>query len=522
MCRAEMAGSPLCGSARVNPASKTADTTSESTVSSSEPFGEHGVAHYDLIVIGSGPAGQKAAINAAKLAKRVALVEARSAPGGDCLHTGAVPSKAMREAILHLTGLRERSIYGDAYSVKDQITMRDLIFRARTIIQREINVIRAHMRRNNVELLEGRASFVDPHTIRIGRLGHFFEITGDCILIATGAGPARPESVPFTPGRIVDTDELLDLEDLPPTMIIVGAGVVGVEYACMLQAVGVRVTLVESRPRMLEFIDEEIRQALLHHMRVGGMRVLFGETVERLWTEGESCFAALESGKTLAARTILYAIGRQGRTADLALENAGLEADRRGRLTVNERYQTSAPHILAVGDVVGFPALASTSMEQGRLATCYAFDAPAESHPELFPFGIYTIPEISTVGQDEASLTEQRVPYEVGVARYSEIARGQILGDGTGFLKLLFHRDSGRILGAHVLGTGAAELVHIAQTAMAYEGTIDFFVRNVFNYPTLAECYRVAALDGLNRLAAYRPQGAAEADNEPLLFRPAA
>jgi len=481
------------------------------------------VSHYDLIVIGSGPAGQKAAVNAAKLSKGVALIEGRDAPGGDCLHTGAVPSKAMREAVLHLTGLRERSIYGDAYAVKDHITMEDLIHRARTMIQRETNVIRAQMRRNNVELISGRASFVDPHTIRVSRLGDAFDITGDCILIATGAGPARPESVPFTPGRIVDTDELLDLEALPPTMIIVGAGVVGVEYACMLQAAGVRVTLVESRPRLLEFIDEEIRQALLHHMRTAGMRVLFGETVDRLWTQGDSCFAALESGKTLAARTILYSIGRQGRTASLALENAGIEADQRGRLTVNERYQTSVPHILAAGDVVGFPALASTSMEQGRLATCYAFDAPVESHPELFPYGIYTIPEISTVGQDEASLTEQRVPYEVGVARYSEIARGQLLGDGQGFLKLLFHRDTRRILGAHVLGTGAAELVHIAQAVMAHDGTIDYFVRNVFNYPTLAECYRVAALDGLNRLSAHRPHlTGPESESQPLLFRPAA
>ncbi len=458
--------------------------------------------HFDLIVIGSGPAGQKGAVNAAKLGKRVALIEAQEAPGGVCIHTGTIPSKSIREAVMHLTGYRERSVYGESYAVKHDITMNDLIFRCNHIIRREVDVIRGQMRRNNVDVVQGRASFVDPHTIRVSRYGAHTDITGDCILIATGTEPARPDNVPFTPGRVIDSDELLQLESLPSSITIVGAGVIGVEYACMLQAVGVKVTLIDRRPRLLEMLDSEIVESLQYQVRRAGIRLLLGEDVDEISMNLEGVRAKLVSGKQVTSRVLLYTIGRQGATGKLCLDNAGLTADNRGRLSVNERMQTEVPHILAAGDVIGFPALASTSMEQGRLATSLAFGVERDSHPELFPYGIYTIPEISIVGRDEAALTRDNIPYEVGVARYSEISRGQIIGDQAGILKILFHAEDRSILGVHIIGEGATELIHIGQAVMTLGGTIDYFVNNVFNYPTLAECYKVAALDGINRQGA--------------------
>ena len=457
--------------------------------------------HYDLIVIGSGPAGQKGAINAAKYGKRVALIEQRDLLGGVCLQTGTIPSKALREAIIHLTGFHQRAFYGLSYTVKQRITMRDLMFRCSQIIRTEMDLIRRQMERNNVDLLTGMASFVDPHTIHISSMGEQRDITGDCILIAVGTTPARPDFVPFMPGKVIDSDGLLRLRELPRSMIIVGGGVIGVEYACMLQAVGVRITLIERRPRILEFLDDEIAEALQFHMRGNGIRFKLNEIVREIRVDGDDVHALLESGKRVTAQSLLYVIGRQGATAHLQLENAGLTADERGRLRVNEHYQTSVPHIYAAGDVIGFPALAATSMEQGRLATCHAFEIPYESRPQLFPYGIYTIPEISMVGRSEAELTRDNVPYEVGYARYREIARGQIIGDQAGMLKLIFHQETRKLLGVHIIGEGATELVHIGQAVLAMNGTIDYFIDNVFNYPTLAEAYKVAALDGANRLS---------------------
>ncbi|HEY8668802.1 MAG TPA: Si-specific NAD(P)(+) transhydrogenase [Tepidisphaeraceae bacterium] len=456
---------------------------------------------YDLVIIGSGPAGQKAALNAAKLSKRVALIERQNLIGGVCIHTGTIPSKAMREAVLHLTGLRERSLYGNSYAVKANITMDDLLYRCQQVIRTEVDVIRSQMARNGINMLFGDASFLDPHTVRVVEGGgDITEVKGEHVLIAVGTEPARPANVPFTPGRVIDSTELLALKGLPRSMIIVGGGVIGAEYACMLAAVGVRITLVESRNKLLEFIDDELAESLQFRMREMGMRLRLGESVANITLQGNEVEATLASNKQLHAETLLYAIGRQGATEKLNLASAGLKADNRGRLKVNECYQTEVEHIYAAGDVIGFPALAATSMEQGRLAACHMFHQLAEAPSPLFPYGIYTIPEISMIGQTEQALTEAKIPYEVGLARYREIARGQLISDPHGLLKLLFHPQSRRLLGVHAIGTGATELIHIGQVVMSAGMSIDYFVESVFNYPTLAECYKVAALDGINRL----------------------
>ncbi|HEY0009523.1 MAG TPA: Si-specific NAD(P)(+) transhydrogenase [Tepidisphaeraceae bacterium] len=456
---------------------------------------------FDLIVIGSGPAGQKAALNAAKLGKRVALIDRADSIGGVCIHTGTIPSKAIREAVLHLTGLNLRQVYGDNYAVKQDITMQDLLYRAAHVVRTETEVTRNQMRRNHIELFFGTASFVDANTIRVTRpADDGVDIAADFILVAVGTEPARPMTVPFTPDRVIDSTELLSMTHLPKSMTIVGGGVIGVEYACMMSAVGVKVTLVESRPKLLEFIDDEFIEALQFRLRDGGVRLRLGESVASIEITKDGVDATLASNKVIASEMLLYCIGRQGATAGLNLEKAGLSADTRGRLKVNDYYQTAVAHIYAAGDVIGFPALAATSMEQGRLAASHMFHHYTEQTSPLYPYGIYTIPELSLVGQTEQQLTAAGIPYEVGIARYREIARGQLIADPNGLLKLLFHPKSRRLLGVHTFGTGATELVHIGQAVMASGMPIDYFIDTVFNYPTLAECYKVAALDGLNRL----------------------
>jgi NAD(P) transhydrogenase len=455
---------------------------------------------YDLVIIGSGPAGQKAAFCAVKLGRRVAIVERNHDIGGVCIHTGTIPSKAMREAVLHLTGIRERALYGDSYTVKEDITMADLLYRSRHVVRSEVDVIRTQMKANGVKVAWGDAAFLDPYTVRVTREGEVIDLRGEHVLVAVGTEPARPVDVPFTPGRVIDSNELLHLKDLPRSLIIVGGGVVGAEYACMLAAVGVTVTLVESRSRLLEFVDDEIAEMLQFRMRDMGVRLRLGESVSSIRVDPDGIEASMTSNKRLFAETLLYTIGRQGATDRLNLAAAGLSADPRGRLKVNDYYQTEVPHIYAAGDVIGFPALAATSMEQGRLAACHMFNQIAEPVSPLFPIGIYTFPEISMVGQSEQSLTAAKEPYEVGMARYREIARGQLIADPYGCLKLLFHPDSRRLLGVHAIGTGATELIHIGQAIMAAGMAIDYFVESIFNYPTLAECYKVAALNGLNRL----------------------
>ena len=458
---------------------------------------------FDLVVIGSGPAGQKAALAATKLGKRVALIDRRAMVGGVCIHTGTIPSKAIREAVLHLTAINERRVYGDSYAVKHDITMADLLQRANHVIKSETDVVHAQMRRDGVTMLFGDAEFIGPNAVRVTAGEDAIEVNGRCILVAVGTEPARPATVPFTPDRVIDSNEFLNLKSLPKSIVVVGGGVIGVEYASMMAAVGVKVTLVDSRPRLLEFVDDEIGEALQFRLRDLGVRLVLGESVAKIALAGRGVEATLESNKMVHAQMLLYAIGRQGATETLNLAAAGLDADNRGRLAVNEQLQTSVRHIYAAGDVIGFPALAATSMEQGRLAAASMFRQllPNDEQQRVFPYGIYTIPEISMIGESEQSLTKKKLPYEVGLARYREIARGQLLADDVGMLKIIFHPDSRRLLGVHAIGTGATELIHIGQAVMSAGMPIDYFVDTVFNYPTLAECYKVAAQDGVNRIA---------------------
>jgi len=461
---------------------------------------------YDVAVIGSGPAGQRAAIQAAKLEKRVALVERKAVVGGVCINTGTIPSKTLREAVLHLSGYREKGLYGASYAVKQNITIDDLLFRTDHVIRHEIDVTRHQLMRNRVDLIAAQASFVDPHTIRL----EYFDGSGQrdvsaaTIVVATGTTATRDAHIAFDGRRIFISDDILKLDFLPRSLTVVGAGVIGCEYASIFSALGVRVTLIDKRPRLLPFIDAEIIEALSYHLRNNRVTLRLGEEVSSIEPfedeHGERVRIHLASGKQIVSDKALHSIGRSGATRELNLAAAGLTTDDRGRLAVNSSYQTGVPHIYAVGDVIGFPSLASTSMEQGRLAVCHAFGVEAHSVPELFPYGIYTIPEISTVGRNEEELTEQGIPYEIGKAQYKEIARGQIIGDQIGLLKLIFHLETRKLLGIHILGEGASELIHIGQAVLAFGGTVDYFVNTVFNYPTLAECYKTAAFDGINRL----------------------
>lgn len=464
---------------------------------------------YDLIAIGSGPGGQRAAIQAAKLGQRVALVERNDGVGGVCVRTGTIPSKTLREAVMALSGYRERGFYGSSYAVKHHIGMDDLRFRADQVVRNETDVVRHQLLRNDIDLLAGNGRFADAHTIEVvdnSGLG-VQRIRGRTIVIATGTVATRDPHIPFDGRRILTSDDAVTLDRLPRTLAVVGAGVIGLEYAAMFATLGVRVTLIDRRERLLPFVDAEVMDALAFHLRRSRVTLWLGEEVRELELDpGDDGQVRihLASGKHVVAEKALYSIGRTGATARLALEAAGLEADSRGRLAVNDHHQTAIPHIYAVGDVIGFPSLASTSMEQGRLAACHALGVAASSTPTLVPYAIYTIPEISTVGRTEEELTGEGVPYEVGKAQYHEIARGQIIGDRTGLLKLIFHYDTHELLGVHIIGEGASELIHIGQAVMAYGGRVQHFVDAVFNYPTLAECYKTAALDGLNRLGAWQ------------------
>ncbi len=461
---------------------------------------------YDLIVIGSGPSGQRAAVAAAKLNKRVAVVEARSVVGGVCINTGTIPSKTMREAVLHLSGYNYRTVYGVNYRVKEKITMADLAFRVQAVIKTEVDVTEAQLSRNGIDVVHGIARFVDPHHVHVE--GPLAETTleADYIIIGVGTKPAVSPKVPINGGTIVNSDQVLGLKELPRTLIVVGGGVIGVEYTCMFAILGVRVTLIEKRARLLDFADQEIIEALSYHLRDARVTMRLGEEVDTVEEPSEgTVIANLMSNKKVSGDALLYAVGRQGNIDDLNLAAAGIEADGRGRIPVDEHYQTQVPHIYAVGDVVGFPSLASVSMEQGRIAASHVFgDHAAQSNPSFYPYGIYSIPEISFIGKTEEQLTDEDVPYEVGMAYYREVARGQIRGDTTGRLKLIFHRDTRKVLGVHIIGEGASELVHIGQAVMALDGTVDYFVDAVFNYPTLAECYKVAAFNGLGRLHRYQ------------------
>jgi len=458
---------------------------------------------FDLLVIGSGPAGQKAAIQAAKLRKRVAIIEKERVVGGSCINTGTLPSKTLKDAIYYLHGFKQRSFPNISYSLKKSLTLHDLMARKDLVIKHELEVITNQLERNDVEVIQGTASFVGPHTIQVSMKGVDVDtLHAPVIVIATGSRPRRPDDIPLNDVTICDSDSILFTEAIPKSMIVLGGGVIGCEYASMFASFGIKVTLFDRRLELLRFVDQEIVQALIYHMRTNGVTMRLGEELDKVATdENGRVVTSLKSGKTIVTDMLLYAMGRMANTDQLNLSAAGLTADKTGQLKVNEYYQTEVPHIYAAGDVIGFPGLASTSMEQGRLASCHAFKVEQSSLPKVLPYGIYTIPEISTVGKTEEELTKEGVPYEVGRAFYKEIARGQIVGDLEGLLKLLFHRTTLELLGVHIIGDGATELVHIGQAVLTYGGKVDFFVHNVFNYPTLAECYRTAALDGINRLA---------------------
>lgn len=459
-------------------------------------------APYDLLVIGSGPAGQKGAISAAKLGKRVAVVERGGMLGGVSVHTGTIPSKTFREAVLYLTGFTQRAFYGPGYRLREQITKQDLLSRVQALVERETGIVHAQFLKNHITRLDGAARFVDPHTLEISDGDGSAHVSAENILIACGSRPARDEHIPFDGVRVIDTDGLPNIAELPRDLIIVGAGVIGLEYTSIFAALDIPVTLIDQRQQILEFADREIVEALCYHLRELEVTFRFGEKVVAVEIDEarDRVVARLESGKSVHGGALLYAVGRQANSDLLNLPAAGIQADARGRLKVDECFRTEVPHIYAAGDVIGFPALAATSMEQGRLCSCHMFGAEAHHAPELFPIGIYTIPEISMVGRTEEELTAAKIPYETGIARYEELAKAQMLGDRTGMLKLLFDANTLKLLGVHAIGQRSAEIIHIGQAVLAFGGRIDYFRDTVFNYPTLAEAYRVAALNGLNKL----------------------
>jgi NAD(P) transhydrogenase len=457
---------------------------------------------YDLVVIGSGPGGQKAAIAAAKLGKTVAVIERDGTLGGVCTNTGTIPSKTLREAVLYLTGITQRELYGVSYRVKENITPADLLARTQHVIDKEQEVVRSQLIRNRVELYTGHGRFIDEHTVLVEdqHRGERVTVSGRYIVIATGTKPAQPPGVEFDEERVLDSDGILNLKFVPASLVVVGAGVIGIEYASVFAALGTKVTVVEKRHTMLDFCDPEIVEALQFHLRDLAVTFRFGEEVTAVDVGASGTVTTLASGKQIPAAAVMYSAGRQGQTDNLDLANAGLENDSHGRIFVDGKFRTKVDHIYAVGDVIGFPALAATSMEQGRLAANHAFGEPTAGMLDLQPIGIYTIPEVSYVGATEVELTNDSIAYEVGVSRYRELARGQITGASHGMLKLLVSPDDLKLLGVHIVGTNATELVHIGQAVIGCGGTLEYLVDTVFNYPTFAEAYKVAALDVMNKI----------------------
>ena len=455
---------------------------------------------FDLLVIGTGPSGQKAAVQGAKAGKKVAIVDKRDLMGGVCVNTGTIPSKTLREAVLYLSGHREKNIYGASYRVKEKISMADLNFRCDYVMRNEMDVIAHQLQRNGIEFFNGIAKFLDEHTVLVTAADGDQTVTAANVIVSVGTSPTRRKDIPFKEDIIFTSDGLLQMHDIPKSLAVIGGGVIGIEYASIFAALGVRVTVIDMRNNLLSFVDEEIVGALIYHLRQQRVTFRLGEKVTNIEIDDKGkVVTKLESGKLITTEKALYSIGRTGATAKLNLKAAGLKADDRGRLTVNSNYQTEVPHIYAVGDVIGFPSLASTSMEQGRLASCHAFGLPTSTMRDLFPYGIYAIPEISIVGKTEEELTSEGIAYEIGKANYREISRGQIIGDQIGMLKIIFDLDTHQVLGVHIIGEGASELIHIGQAVIAFGGKLEYFIDSVFNYPTLAEAYKVAALDGYNR-----------------------
>ncbi|MCG3172907.1 MAG: putative soluble pyridine nucleotide transhydrogenase [Myxococcota bacterium] len=460
------------------------------------------MSHYDLIVIGSGPAGEKGAAQAAYFGKRVAIIEAQARPGGACVNTGTIPSKTLRESSLYLSGVRSRGLFGVNYLIKRDISVQDFMYRKHYVVGREIERINRNIDRHRIDLIEGWAQFAGPREILVDGPKGRQRLTADIFLIATGSTPHHPAGFPFDLPGVYDSDTILDIKDLPRSMAIIGAGVIGCEYATIFAALGARVILVDGREQMLPFLDRELSQKLHEQMMRLGIQVLFRESVTGVERMDGVLRVRLKSGDDFDVAAVLNTSGRNGNIAKLALDKAGVQTGERGRVVVNDHFQTSVPHIYAAGDVVGFPALASVSMEQGRVAMCHAFGIKYKDRvSNLLPMGVYTIPEVSAVGETEESCQEKGIPHEVGRAGYAGNARGQIIGDEDGFVKLVFHRENLRLLGVHVIGEKASELVHIGQAVMSFNGQIDYFIQTVFNYPTLSELYKYAAYDGLGRLS---------------------
>jgi NAD(P) transhydrogenase len=459
---------------------------------------------FDLVSIGSGPAGQRAAVQASKLGKQAAVIEQRLGLGGVCLETGTIPSKTFREAVISILGASELLTDRGMARSLPRPTADQLLSKVDDVVHREATIIEHQLRRNGVEVFTGRASFVDPHRLRVESSTGWREVTAESIVIAVGTHAATPPGPPSDGQTILTSDDIGQLKRIPRSLTVVGAGVIGIEYASMFAALGTEVTLIDKRDRPLEFLDHEIVDELMHQMRKRSVTFRCGEAVASVELQNTgarpSVAVLLESGKRIVSEAVLFSVGRQGATADLALDRAGLTADERGRITVDADFRTVVPHIFAAGDVIGYPSLAATSSEQGRLAACHALGAAAPPMRSHFPIGIYAIPEVSMVGAPEHELTKQKIPYETGVARYQEIARGMILGDASGFFKMCFNREDRRLLGVHIVGTGATELLHIGQAVLGLGGGLDYFIETVFNYPTLAECYKVAALNAANKI----------------------
>jgi len=473
------------------------------SVAPAQHLGDTALDSYDLIVIGSGPAGRRSAIQAAKLGRSVLVVENRLRVGGVSVHTGTIPSKTLRETVLNLSGWRERGFYGLSYRVKKDIEGKDLGARLRMTLDHEIEVLEHQFARNGVKTFGGVARFVDPHTIAVKNGAvedHHF--AAEKIVIAVGTAPYRPKNIPFDGTSVFDSDDIAIDPKVPRSLTVVGAGVIGIEYATIFSALDVPVTLIEPRERFLEFIDREIIDEFVHDLRKRGIQLRIGAKVDSVELDNQGwAISHLSDGRRVRTEMLLYAAGRAGATEKLDLAAAGLAADDRGRIRVDPRtFQTTVPHIYAAGDVIGFPSLASTSLEQGRIAACHAFGAPMVAAPEYFPYGIYAVPEISTVGLTEEGAREKGIPFEVGIARFRETSRGHIMGLQGGMMKMLFSLTDRKLLGVHILGEGATELIHIGQAVLNLGGTLDYFVENAFNYPTLAEAYKIAALDAFNRM----------------------
>lgn len=456
----------------------------------------------DAVIIGSGPSGQKAAIQLAKLGKRVTVVEADFEPGGNCLYSGTIPSKSLREAIIDLTGFYDRNFYGQRPYRMEEINIGDLNNRLSQVVEEERNIIFRQLKKNDIRLIVGNARFETPHKLlvlnRDERLTH--QIKGQTFMIATGSKPRNPNNIPFDNDVILDSTRLLRIEKVPKTMIVLGGGIIGSEYASFFAALGTEVTIIDRKDHLLPLLDHEIGVVLQTALTDLGLRFMGGKEPEEIKRIENHAYVKFKDGTELEADVLLYALGRVANVDGLSIDNAGVKMNDKGYVVVNTLFQTNQPHIYAVGDVIGGPSLASTSMEQGRLAARHAAGVETHYFPSIYPIGIYTIPEISSFGYTEEELKRLGFRYEVGRAHYYEIARSHITGSHVGLFKILFHSETLEILGVHVIGRGATEVIHIGQVAKSFNARVDYFIDQVFNYPTYAEGYRIAALNGINKI----------------------